>query len=167
MSVSLLAAMTEVDARPPTRTGSVYVLISNDEIIYVGQTTHLQQRLWMHRVGTKQAPAKQFDRAFAIDVAIEDLDAYEGALIRRFNPPLSWTAPADESRDAEVLAAMGLALDPATRDAFVARRSRRFSDAHRRARLSDWPKRRWKRVRTSSVLWRAAVRHLYREAKAS
>lgn len=166
MSVSLLTAMIEVDARPPARTGTVYVLINDDEIIYIGQTTQLQQRLWMHRCGTKHAPAKQFDRVFVINVDIDDLDAYEGALIRRFNPTLSWTARSDESRDVEVLAAMGLSPDPVARDAFFARRRKHWAGAYSERCVREWGKRRWKRVRTSAVLWREALRHLEQEAKA-
>lgn len=164
MSASLLTAMTEIDATPLSRTGFVYALVAGDQIIYIGQTTAIAQRLWMHRAGTKKCAPKQFDRAFVLEVDANDLSAYEGALIRRFNPPLCWSAPSDDSRDGEVLATLGLTLDPVASAAFEGRRRALWSEAWRCRRVREWSNRQWKRVRFSSVLWRTAVRHLKRSA---
>lgn len=154
--------MTEIDATPPLRTGFVYALVANDEIVYIGQTTAIAQRLLMHRAGTKNHPPKQFDRAFVLELAVADLSAFEGALIRRFNPPLCRTAPVDNGRDEEVLARLGLAFDRDSSDAFEERRRARKVAGHRRACVRQLAHRHWRPNGFSSVLWRSTVRYLAR-----
>lgn len=169
MSLDALAAsMVEVDlsviAKKQT-TASVYVLIDDGEIIYIGRSVSLISRLIAHRVGTPIDEPKQFDRVLAVEVPIENAAAYEGALIRRFNPPLCVGSPSDESRDAEVLATLGLSFDQASRDAFVARRAQIFVDAHRYHRLRDLARRGRRRSGLSRVLWRATTRWIDRQQR--
>ena len=163
---ALSAQMREVDVSSlgVPRTKFVYALFSEGEIVYVGQTASLAPRLLQHRVGgTPFCAAKTFDRAFALELPAEDAAAYEGALIRRFNPPLCVGAPKDESRDAEVLARLGLDYDQSKRDAFADRRRKAFTGVRKLARRNrlSW------RVSTSRVIWRATKRYLKRIEKRS
>lgn len=166
---ALSASMIEVDlsviAKKHT-TASIYVLVDNGEIVYIGRTVALISRLITHRIGTPADEPKQFDRVLAVEVPLRDAAAYEGALIRRFDPPLCVGSPSDETRDAEVLAALGLCFDQASRDSFVARRAQVFIDAHRYHRLRDLARRR-KRNGISRVLWRATARWLKREQRSA
>lgn len=108
MSAELLSRMQEVPV-PGTGLGTIYVLLDAGEIVYVGQTEGLGSgRLIAHQRGTRLKPPKTFDQAFCIEVPIADLDAIEGALVRRFHPRDVDKAPVDDSRDAEVLARFGL-----------------------------------------------------------
>jgi hypothetical protein len=170
---ALTARMEEVslaDAVSPPTTETIYILILDEEIVYIGCTCNFAQRIGMHVSGTKRQAAKGFNRVLRMEVPIADSAAFEGALIRRFNPPLTWGAPADESRDAEMLSLIGLSFDQAMRDAFVDRRRKMWVDAHCRARQINWVKRRaWSSPRTfQGVLWKSTVRFLKRhEAAAS
>lgn len=90
--------------------GAVYFLILDGEVVYVGQTTNIEQRAYSHlNLESRWGVPKRFDRIVAMDVAIDDLDAYEGALIRLIRPRFNRRAPLHAGRDNEVLAALGLA----------------------------------------------------------
>jgi hypothetical protein len=170
---SLLAQMAEVDLAPLLdQRKFIYVLVLGDEIVYVGQTGNVLQRCLAHRSGATYAngrvmcAVKEFDRAFQIEVAVGDVDAYEGALIRRFNPRYCGASRADESRDVEILARFGLEPDPVARDAFKARIGKVFADAHRASRLCAWTERKWHR-RLERTLYRAAKNTAKRLARAA
>lgn len=147
---------------PSARTGTIYLLLDGDAVVYVGQTTSVEQRVWMHRTGTKQTPPKVFTRALCFDVPLEDLGAFEGALIRRFNPKYCASSPCAEERDAEVLASVGLEPDSAMRDAFKARLKELWREVHRARRVREWASRRRRRGQLSAVLWRTAIQHVAR-----
>jgi hypothetical protein len=160
-------AMTEIDVSSIGRRNDsefVYVLLFDGSVIYVGRTKDLSQRLGFHKLGTSQHEPKRFNRAFFLELPIVDASACEGALIRRFDPVLVNGAPGDQSRDQEMLARLGLDYDRESADRFTARRSAVFIEAHRRARVRQWASRGWRRVSLSSVLWKAAVRHLKKAA---
>lgn len=172
MIETLAGKMTEVDlsmVRSWNQTAFVYVLIDDSEIVYVGRTANLGQRLVFHLYGTENKPPKTFTRALHIELPIGDAPAFEGALIRRFNPPLCQGAPSDETRDREVLAALGLEYHQENRNAFVARRIEIFVEAHKRARVRNLARTRaWRPNKTASrVIWKATLRFLSKhEAKA-
>jgi len=60
----------------------VYFLIRAGEVVYVGQSRDVAQR-----VATHCKRARGFDRALVLPVPEEDLDAIEGAFIRALSPP--------------------------------------------------------------------------------
>ena len=62
----------------------VYILIKENEVVYVGQSVNLLQRLAQHR-------EKDFDAAYYLPIPITDLIKTEKALIQDFNPPLNKT----------------------------------------------------------------------------
>jgi hypothetical protein len=146
-----------------TPTVFVYVLVDKGEIVYVGRTVAIAQRLSFHAFGTTQHDPKTFDRALVMEVPREDGAAIEGALIRRFNPPLTHGAPGNETRDVEVLNRLGIGFDQANRDAFVARRRQLFVSAHSRARVRDLARRGWRSHRFSRTLWKATCRWLAKQ----
>jgi hypothetical protein len=153
---------------PPPRFVGIYFLLSGDEIVYIGQSTRIPQRVATHRYRLK------FDRAVWIPVAEEDLDAYEGALIRRLTPPENTGSPSCADRDQEICDLLGLPpCDLARLAVFRASRQRAYADAAversrwRRLRNKDkslfekrfgipWIDDPWARTR------RANARHLWR-----
>jgi hypothetical protein len=87
--------------------GHVYLLLFRGEVVYVGQSLNIESRIQGH-LGRGD---KLFDRALWIEVAAEDMDAYEGALIRAFSPKLNGRrVPKNEARDREVLAKLGIGV---------------------------------------------------------
>jgi transcriptional regulator with XRE-family HTH domain len=87
---------------------AVYLLVSDGEIIYVGQSQDVDSRLAQHR----RDEGKTFNEVLILEVGAEDLLAYEGALIRAVRPRLNRTTPANADRDDEVLAKLGLPIPP-------------------------------------------------------
>lgn len=161
MIESVISRMHEIDLSiPPERTGWVYVLLDGGEATYIGQTTNIGQRIGMHQQGTERAAAKKFDRAFRIEVPLADMDALEGALIRRFNPRDCGTAPKDRNRDAEMLSRFGIDPDASAHEAFRARQAERWRGMASERRVRNWSQRStWGRhSRLSRALWRAALR---------
>lgn len=85
----------------------VYLLIANDEIVYVGQSVDVQSRVRAHLRRARSEP--WFDRALWMHIAPEHLNAFEGALIEKLRPKYS----ASHARKArtftreQALAAMG------------------------------------------------------------
>jgi len=107
-AAQLLSQMREVPV-PGSGVGAIYILLDAGKIVYVGQTEGLGGgRLVAHQRGTRRKPPKKFDQAFCVEVPVGDLDAVEGALVRRFHPRDVDKAPVDDSRDAEVLARFGI-----------------------------------------------------------
>lgn len=81
----------------------VYLLISGDEIVYVGSSRFVHARFESHT-----NDGKEFDRALWFRVPPESMLAYEGALIRRLAPRYNTSAPAYRGDDAAILAILGL-----------------------------------------------------------
>lgn len=65
----------------------VYVLLHEGEVVYVGQTTRLQNRLSVH------AKTKVFDAYWSLSCPIECLSAYEAAMIISLNPSMNVNLP--------------------------------------------------------------------------
>jgi len=167
---ALVSNMQEIDLLAATeRMGWVYVLSDKGQVVYVGQTVNVTQRIGAHQHGTKRDDAKKFDRAFRVEVSLGDMSALEGALIRRFNPRYCEVAPKDESRDVEMLARLDLELDPMARDAFVSRKQAKWVEVYRAKRVREWSERcRWgRKPLLSAVLWRTATRLEAKRRRAS
>lgn len=98
----------------------VYALISRGSIVYIGQSRDVQARINQHastnrRLFSDGRPhhAMRFDRAIWMHLSASELDAFESALIRHLRPRHNGFAPRkDRSRDAEILAALGLVALP-------------------------------------------------------
>lgn len=108
----------------------IYFLANDDEVVYVGQTADVDARVRLHQQDKRICGPKEFNRVFFVEVAWEDLDAYEGALIRALNPKYSLRAPRDVGRDEEVLAIFGIERDVS--GAFAARQRASYLLAHPR-----------------------------------
>lgn len=72
----------------------IYFLVLGLEVVYVGQTNDLKQRIDQHRRGfwggnRKKQQAKTFDDVFYIPVAEEDADRLEAYWIDRLRPRLN------------------------------------------------------------------------------
>lgn len=106
LAVAITSSMREVPV--DARVCLLYVLVDRGEIVYVGQTFCIEQRVVTHRRGTKQELPKLFTQAFCIEVSAADSDAVENALIRALLPRYNKHANTDSSRDAEMLARFGL-----------------------------------------------------------
>ncbi len=65
----------------------IYYLVQGDEVIYIGQTCNLAQRLLSHMSN------KDFDRYSFFESAPEDLDLLEAELILHFKPALNKGVP--------------------------------------------------------------------------
>jgi hypothetical protein len=62
----------------------IYFLIQDDEIVYIGQSIHIPNRLHSH-----QKKNRQFERVFFVECKEEDLDEIERQYIRKFSPKLN------------------------------------------------------------------------------
>lgn len=127
---STLQAIPAVD---PPRFAGVYFLLDGDEIVYVGQSIDVPQRINAHRSRRDHAHARwriKWDRALWIPVPEKELDAYEGALIRRLTPRHNTGAPADASRDDEICTALNLPpRDPSRLAVFLDRRRASYTNS--------------------------------------
>lgn len=124
-----------------TRLVGIYILVLDGDIVYVGQSRDIESRIALHR----NHGTTDFDRAFWIEVPAEELDAYEGALIRGLSPRACCSAPRDKGRDAEILARFGIAPDPVRRAEFMKRRAARWP--YRAKRNAQAARRRHRRAR--------------------
>lgn len=104
----------------------IYFLIVAEEIKYIGQTTSLQGRVISH-IQEGRRP----DRVMYLVVRSIDADAYEGALIRRLNPPWCRRAPISDDRDAEILAVFGMEQDAWAASEFYERARREWREVNR------------------------------------
>lgn len=129
---------------PPPKFVGVYFLFDGDEIVYVGQSTDVPKRVAAHasrRDSKIRRRSKKWDRSTWIPLSIGDLDAYEGALIRRLTPRYNTSAPSDSSRDVEICAALDLPVRDLARHAeFLGRRRRAFEVPGQKR--SEWNRRR-------------------------
>ena len=105
---------------PRERTGHVYLLVDGDEVVYVGQTIALEQRIAWHweqsrapvvarkRRQIENPHCKPFDRALALEAPEGDLRDIEGALIRALRPRFNHRADTHRGNDNKILASLGL-----------------------------------------------------------
>ncbi len=96
--LALFGKLQAVPVIPPPQYVGIYFLFDGDEIVYVGQSTCIPQRVASHR-------ARQWmtwDRALWMPLDVNELDAYEGALIRRLTPRYNTGAPSNADRDQEI-----------------------------------------------------------------
>jgi hypothetical protein len=83
----------------------VYLLVENDEIVYIGSSIDIARRLYGHGLHVQTRP---FDRALWLPLPARMLRHYEGALIRALRPRYNGRAPASHGYDAEILWGLGL-----------------------------------------------------------
>jgi hypothetical protein len=81
----------------------VYVLMNGDEVVWIGRTTCLPNRVIGHRKRTGD-----FDRVLFLPLPKEHLAAYEGALIRALLPTKNVNSACRVGSDNDVLEALGL-----------------------------------------------------------
>lgn len=90
----------------------VYMLIEVDDIVYVGASIDIAQRLDKHlrdqRDRQNWPVDKRFNRAIWTDMPAVVLPHYEGAFIRAFHPIYNRTAPNGVGYDNEILEGFGL-----------------------------------------------------------
>ncbi len=67
----------------PVKIGHIYFLFDGDEIVYVGQTTHGESRIYNHRTYQNY---KDFDSFTMLECDIKDLDRIEGMWISTLQP---------------------------------------------------------------------------------
>lgn len=96
---SIAGRMTRMEVA----TSGVYVLIRGDEVLYVGSSSMVTGRVVSHAYA-----GIPFDHALWIPLPKRSLAAYEGALMRFFDPPYNQRCPALTESDAPILAALGL-----------------------------------------------------------
>lgn len=66
---------------PELKHGYVYFLVNKDKIVYIGQTTHLRNRIRQHK-----RSRKNFDSAYSIRIPKDRLTAVEGEFIQKYRP---------------------------------------------------------------------------------
>ena len=76
------------DSRPVAKRCGIYFLIDAGEIVYIGQSTNI-----LDRVGSHFSEGKTFDRYYAVDVPKRYLNEVESFLIHRFKPRDNRTPP--------------------------------------------------------------------------
>lgn len=188
--LALSKHFVEIAIPAPRSTGNVYLLVDGDEIVYVGQTTAIEQRIAWHWIQsqtptviskrtdapTPNADCKRFTRAFAFEAPESELRAIESALIRALRPKYNRRADRYTGGDNAIISALGLPAhvdEKANAKEFrlaVHRphgpRSERDKEiaAINRERRRRRPSQR--RLRLRRALWRA-VRPFVHEAKAS
>lgn len=164
----LSAHFTEVPVALVKQT-HVYLLVSGDEIVYVGQSSNVTGRIGNHTTSF------DFDRAFILSVSEDERLLVEGALARRFNPRhTERVSRRQQVRDSEVLARFGLVVDPVSAAAMCKRQSETVppetrtriaaASRHAAARRRKWkamgvpPKMEWHargRLFARKLLWQA------------
>lgn len=80
----------------------IYFLVEGDEIVYVGRSTEVMQRVCQH------AAVWPFDRAFWYPLPVKVLSYYEGAFIRALVPRDNHSAPLGDEYDDEILLGFGI-----------------------------------------------------------
>lgn len=103
MTADLFAQFREVpEPEPPAINAGVYLLLDGNDVIYVGSSSNVPERVCFH------AGRREFDRSLWLPLPVAVLPFYEGALIRAFKPRDNLTCPASEEHDAEILDGLGL-----------------------------------------------------------
>ena len=80
---------------PISKHPSVYFLLSENDIVYVGQSCEPERRVSAHR----KSAAINFDSAIAVPVQGEFLNEVEGALIRHLRPSSNGRTPSKTDPD--------------------------------------------------------------------
>jgi hypothetical protein len=98
--------------RPSSKAG-VYLLIDRGEVVYIGSSEDVDDRVLDHVCGRPTnwrsgSERKVFDRALHIELRADVMEHYEGALIRAFRPRYNLRAPVHLGNDASLLADLGL-----------------------------------------------------------
>lgn len=84
----------------------IYLLIRNDEIVYVGASKNMQRRIYVHGIRPRRL---RFNRAMCLPLPTRVLPFYEGALLRELAPRYNKSIPASRrAHDAEILYGFGL-----------------------------------------------------------
>ena len=90
----------------------VYLLIMEDEIVYVGSSTNIDSRISQHAREAREPQysitPKPFERVLWYPIPGSLLDVYEGAFIRGLTPRLNMRAPRYLGHDNEILEGFGL-----------------------------------------------------------
>lgn len=140
MTADIFAQFREVpDPEVRTSNAGVYLLLDGDEVVYVGASSDVPERVYFHSCRVEHPSGKQFDRALWMRLPPAVLHHYEGALIRGFKPKYNLTCPADVEHDAEILDGLGLGhlTTDGWRDHFRAVRAReRQREAEQRERAA-------------------------------
>lgn len=79
-------------------TSCIYFLISDNEVVYVGQSTSVYARLQAHN----NDPKKKWDRFFILPAPIDRLDELELKYYEAFLPKLNRTTPASAAREKRI-----------------------------------------------------------------
>jgi DNA-binding XRE family transcriptional regulator len=88
----------------------IYLLIEGDEITYIGSSSEVEMRIWMHAVEGRSRPAmlKPCNRVLWMPLPHKVLGYYEGALIRAIRPKCNKSAPRHHGYDNEILDGLGI-----------------------------------------------------------
>jgi predicted GIY-YIG superfamily endonuclease len=106
----------------------VYVLVNDDEVVYVGQSSNVAARIGSH------AKNFAFDGALMLEVDFDERLAVEAALTRRFAPKnAKRVSLRRRDQDEEILARFGLSCDSAAASEICNRSSRFISPEKRTA----------------------------------
>lgn len=94
----------------PSDTGSpgVYLLVDELEIVYVGASARVAERIYQHAVDRKQPNEKLFSRVLWVALPVSVLRHYEGALIRALKTRHNRNAPRGGEYDSEILDGFGI-----------------------------------------------------------
>lgn len=101
----------------------VYLLVRDEQIIYVGSSVWVPDRLWYHCDGRRKLASglptiggKRFDRALCLPLPESCIRSYENALIRELRPESNKRIPERSDQDAAILFWLGLRPDLTTDD---------------------------------------------------
>jgi excinuclease UvrABC nuclease subunit len=86
-----------------TEVSGVYVLIDSDDVVYVGKSFDIESRVAQHA----RRGRFSFQQAFCLETAANEMDAFEGFLIRMFNPRHNKNCPDWRQDDDLVLRRFG------------------------------------------------------------
>lgn len=129
------SVLREMPSPRPRHVG-VYLLISEDVVVYVGQSTDVERRVDAHRFAR---PPMEYDRMLWIPLPEESLDAYEATLIYAIAPKHNTGAP-KVSGEQRAAIAKELGLPPpdlANLAEFLSRRKGAYADAAVRRRAEQ------------------------------
>ena len=105
MSIASIEAVCFEHRPTIQRRAFVYFLVVDQRIVYVGQTNNLEIRVQQH-----WTLGNTFDRVLAREVPVDQIDMYEGALVRALLPVLNRRCPVYRGGDNAVRAEFGLPL---------------------------------------------------------
>lgn len=94
--------------RSQPQIAGIYMLVDGDEIVYVGSSRDIINRLYTHTVERSEPLTKRFDRAIFYALPPKVHSFYEGAFIRKLCPRFCRSAPKHRGCDNEILEGFGL-----------------------------------------------------------